>query len=140
MRSHRVLNDRPEPSIVLPPVGDRADAGDGDRNERRRHHEDEQCHRPEIWHRFTHISPHGGSGFFGCGAEPTRITATASCRSRLTDGGTGGSAQRGSEVGAKDGGQHGGGDPRVAVSLNAVANRGVVADCAEVIDESLTDG
>jgi hypothetical protein len=56
------------------------------------------------------------------------------------DGGSGGSAQRGFEVGAEDGGKHGVGDPRVAVSLYPVANRGVVADCAEVIDESLTDG
>jgi hypothetical protein len=56
------------------------------------------------------------------------------------DGGSGGSAQRGFEVGAEDGSHHGVGDPRVAVSLNPVANRGVVADCAQVIDESLTDG
>ena len=67
------------------------------------------------------------------------ITATASCHTRLIDGGTGRSAQRGFEVGAEDGSHHGIGDPRVAVSLNPVANRGVVADCAEVIDESLTN-
>ena len=54
--------------------------------------------------------------------------------------GTGRSAQRGLEVGAEDGSHHGVGDPGVAVSLNPVANGGVVADCAEVIDESLTDG
>ena len=40
--------------------------------------------------------------------------------------GTGRSAQRGFEVGAEDGRQHGVGDPRVAVSLHPVANCGVV--------------
>jgi TetR/AcrR family transcriptional regulator len=68
------------------------------------------------------------------------ITATALRHTRLTDRGTGCSAQRGFEVGAEDGGNHRVGDPRVAVSLNAVANRAVVADRAQVIDESFTDG
>src|SRR5258705_7182793 len=68
------------------------------------------------------------------------ITATALFHTRLMDGGTRRSAQRGFEVGAEDGSHHGVGDPRTAVSLNPVANRGGVADCAEVVDESLTDG
>ena len=69
-----------------------------------------------------------------------RMTATASRRTLPADrNDSRGSAQSGFEVSAEDGGQHGVGDPGVTVSLQPVANGGVVADRAQVIDESLTD-